>query len=69
MMVGKMDDGNDGSNSKSLLKRAYSCKKDEFEYLLQIIDNALDKDKKNPDYITAKLVITSKMAVRKTSSN
>jgi hypothetical protein len=63
-----MDQGNDILNSKDLLKRAYNCKKDEFEYLLQKIDGELEKDRKNQDVLTAKLVITSKMAVKNINS-
>ena len=57
-------DSTDSVNSKNLVKRAYNCKKDEFESLLQKIDNVLEKDKTNEDALTAKLVVTSKMAVR-----
>lgn len=63
-----MVNDNEILDSGNLLKKAYSCKQDEFEYLLQIINNKLNKDKKNQDYITAKLVITSKMAVKHTDS-
>ena len=50
---------------KTLLKRAYNCKKEEFESLLQKIDNELEINKKNQDVLTAKLVVTSKMAVKR----
>ncbi len=63
-----MTNNNEILDSGNLLKRAYSCKQDEFEYLLQIINDELNKDKKNQDYITAKLVITSKMAVKHSDS-
>jgi len=58
-----MSNGND-TESKNLLKKAYNCRKDEFESLLQKIDSELEKNNKNPDVLTAKLVITSKMAVK-----
>ncbi len=59
-----MDNGDIG-NSKNLLKKAYNCKSDEFESMLEKIDNELAKDKKNQNALNAKLVLTSKMAVKR----
>ncbi len=60
-----MDNSN---NSKYLLKKAYNCKSDEFETILEKIDNELAKNKDNQDALTAKLVLTSKMAVKRIGS-
>lgn len=57
-----MDNSN---NSKYLLKKAYNCKSDEFETILEKIDSELAKNKDNQDALTAKLVLTSKMAVKR----
>ena len=62
-----MDSSNNG-NSKNLLKRAYNCKSDEFETILGKIDDELSKNKKDQDALTAKLVLTSKMAVKRLES-
>jgi len=62
-----MDNSNIG-NSKNLLKRAYNCKSNEFETILEKIDDELAKNKKNQDALTAKLVLTSKMAVKRLES-
>ncbi len=63
-----MDDINDDENSKYLLKKAYNCKPDEFELILQKIENELEKNRKNQEALTAKLVLTSKMAVKRIDS-
>ena len=63
-----MDDSNNIENSKYLLKKAYNCKSDEFEYILKKIDKKLAKNKDDQNALTAKLVLTSKMAVRKVDS-
>lgn len=62
-----MDSSNNG-NTKDLLKRAYTCKSDEFESILEKIDYELTKNRKNSDALTAKLVLTSKMAVKRLES-
>ena len=41
-----MDNSNNG-NSKNLLKRAYNCKSDEFETILEKIDDELSKNRKD----------------------
>lgn len=56
------------NNSKNLLKKAYNCKSDEFENMLAKIDNELAKNKNDQDALTAKLVLTSKMAVKRLDS-
>lgn len=61
-----MDNNN---KKKDLLRRAYNCKSDEFETILEKIDNELAKDKNDQDALTAKLVLTSKMAVKRIDSN
>ncbi|NYB26765.1 MAG: hypothetical protein HVN34_05435 [Methanobacteriaceae archaeon] len=61
-----MDDSN--NNSKSLLKKAYNCKSTEFESMLEKIDDELRKNKDDQDALTAKLVLTSKMAVKRIDS-
>ena len=66
-----MDNNNNNKNnidSKNLLKRAYICKSDEFDSILEKIDNELTKNRKNQDALTAKLVLTSKMAVKRVES-
>ena len=66
-----MDNNSDNKskvNSKSLLKRAYNCKSDEFDSILEKIDDELAKNRKNQDALTAKLVLTSKMAVKRIES-
>jgi len=55
-------------DSKNLLKRAYNCKSDEFGSVLEKIDDELAKNRKNQDALTAKLVLTSKMAVKRIES-
>lgn len=67
-MVVKMNVNNNGK-SKYLIKKAYSCKSDEFESMLEKIDGELAKNRKNQDALTAKLVLTSKMAVKRIDSN
>lgn len=59
---------NSNNNSKHLLKKAYNCKSDEFEAMLEKIDNELAKNKNDQDALTAKLVLTSKMAVKRIGS-
>lgn len=61
-----MDTSN--NNSKSLLKKAYNCKSNEFESMLERIDDELRKNKDDQDVRTAKLVLTSKMAVKRIDS-
>ncbi len=66
-----MDNNNDNKSemdSKNLLKRAYNCKSDEFESIQGMIDNELEKNRKNQVALTAKLVLTSKMAVKRIES-
>ena len=65
-----MDNNNNKNNidPKSLLKRAYICKSDEFDSILEKIDDELAKNRKNQDALTAKLVLTSKMAVKRIES-
>lgn len=66
-----MDNNNVNKNnmdSKNLLKRAYICKSDEFDSILEKIDDELAKNRKNQDALTAKLVLTSKMAVKRIES-
>ena len=66
-----MDNNNDKKNdmdSKTLLKRAYNCKSYEFDSILEKIDDELAKNRKNQDALTAKLVLTSKMAVKRIDS-
>ena len=66
-----MENNNDNKNkmdSKNLLKRAYNCKSDEFDTILEKIDDELAKNNKNQDALTAKLVLTSKMAVKRIDS-
>lgn len=60
-----MNNGNDGMESKKLLKKAYNCRKEELESLLLKIDSELEKDKKNQTALTAKIVVTSKMAIKR----
>ncbi|HOI71666.1 MAG TPA: hypothetical protein PLC38_05205 [Methanobacterium sp.] len=61
-----MDTSND--NSKSLLKMVYNCKTNEFESMLERIENELRKNKNDQDALNAKLVLTSKMAVKRIDS-
>lgn len=63
-----MDNSTNNRNSKYLIKKAYNCKSDEFESMLEKIDDELAKNKKNQDAITAKLILTSKMAVKRIDS-
>jgi len=66
-----MDNNNNNKNnidSKNLLKRAYICKSHEFDSILEKIDDELAKNRKNQDALTAKLVLTSKMAVKRIES-
>ncbi|HTX61348.1 MAG TPA: hypothetical protein VMC48_03500 [Methanobacterium sp.] len=62
-----MYNGSD-ENSKTLLKQAYTCKSTEFESILEKIDDELAKNRKNREALTAKLVLTSKMAVKRMDS-
>ncbi|OPY25725.1 MAG: hypothetical protein A4E27_00861 [Methanobacterium sp. PtaU1.Bin242] len=64
-MVKNMSNVNNDIESKKLLKEAYNCKKEELEFLLKKIENELEKDKKNQNILTAKIVVTSKMAVNR----
>ncbi|MDD1775212.1 MAG: hypothetical protein LUQ24_06760 [Methanobacterium sp.] len=61
-------DNSDNGNSKNLLKRAYTCKSNEFESILEKIDDELSRNRKDQDALTAKLVLTSKMAVKRLES-
>ena len=60
-----MDNDSNNIESKKLLEKAYKCKNEELESLLQRIDDELQKDKKNQNVLTAKIVVTSKMAFKR----
>lgn len=61
-----MDVNND--NSKSLLKMVYNCKINDFETMLERIEGELRKNKNDQDALNAKLILTSKMAVKRIDS-
>lgn len=63
-----MNSDSNNKSSKQLLKKAYDCKSHEFEALLEKINEELAKNKHDQDALTAKLVLTSKMAVKRVDS-